>query len=210
MDGVCAAAAGGILGERRKHEIERIASGYTPAQKAAFMALQFVARTYFHLHETEEVDFAGSAGRAFEIEDFVHRENILLRDIDALEADKVPESTAGAAQRADAHLQAVYHRVLANPALQPSPPDPLLHNVPMTHLGTITSQGIRVDQALWLSYRDAWTHFAAAVKPSLAPGTVRAWITEQRVQDLRCLLPVHDKDFRSCHVPALSPSALHR
>ena len=209
MTGVCAATAEGVIEERRKVTIERIAAHYTPAQKAAFQALQYIARTYSHLHEAEEVNFAGSAGHAFEIDDFVRSQAILLDDVEALNANKVPAGNIDDRRRADARLEALYRQVLANPALQSTGPDPLLPGLPMTEMGTITREGLRVDQALWLSYRDAWVHFAAAVRPALSGDAVRTWITRQRIDDLRCLLPFHDKDFRSCNIPVLTPSAVH-
>jgi hypothetical protein len=209
MTGVCAAAAEGILEGRRKVMIERIASRYTSAQKAAFEALQYVARTYYNLRKAEEVDFSGSAGHAFEIDDFVHGEKTFLNDVEALNANRIPASQIGGAREADGRLEAIYHRVLANPALRPAGPDPLLPGLPMTEAGTITREGLRVDQALWLSYRDAWVHFAASVKPALSGNAVRIWITNQRINNLRCLLPIHDKDFRRCNIPLLSPSTVH-
>ena len=209
MTGVCASVAAGMLEARRKIAIERIGSRDTPAEKAQFIALQYVARTYFNVHEGEEVDAAGSDGRAFEIDDFEHSEKIFMDDIQALDANKVPAVNVAGEKHADARLEAIYHRVLANPSLRPARPDPLLPNVQMTEMGTITREGIRVDQALWLSYRDAWVHFAAAVRPALPRSAVRAWITNQRINDLRCLLAFHDKDFRECNVPVLSPSNMH-
>ncbi len=203
MTGVCAGVAEVIYEVRRKQAIERIASHDTPAQRASFIALQYVARTYFNVHSGEEVDTSGSAGRAFQIGDVVHNEKKFLADVEALEAGKVP---VGAAPQSEARLENIYHRVLANPELRPTSRDPLMPNVPMTEMGTITREGIRVDQALWLSYRDAWVHFAAAVRPGVSRDAVRRWITDQRIDDLRCLLPFHDKDFRGCDIPILSPS----
>ena len=210
MTGVCAAAVEGIFEARRKIIIERIASRYSPAQKAAFIALQYVARTYFNVQSQEEVDFSGTAGHAFVIDDLVRHEQMLTRDVEALNARRVPAGTARAAQRAEARLEALYQRVLANPALRPASPDPLLPGVPMSRMGTVSREGLRVDQALWLSYRDAWVHFAAVVQPALARSAVRTWITRQRINGLRCLLPDPPAAPAACHIPVLSPSHLPR
>lgn len=206
MTAVCAGVAEGMYEAQRKSRIERIAAQQTPAQKAAFLALQYVAQTYFNVHAGEEVNAAGTAGHAFQIDDLVHSEKAFMKDVDALNGNDVPASRPGATKRADARLAVIFRRVLANPALQPAAGNPLLPGVPMTEMGTITREGLRVSQALWLSYRDAWVHFAAVVRPGLARGAVSAWITRQRIEDLRCLLPFHDKDFRQCNVPVLSPA----
>jgi hypothetical protein len=208
MTGVCAAAAEGILEHRRKITIERIASRYSPTQKAAFLALQYIAQTYFNVQSQEEVDFSGSAGRAFVIDDLVWHEHMFTRDIEALNARRVPVAPVGAQQRADARLEALYQRVLANPALRPAPPNPLVPGVPMTWLGTISREGLRVDQALWLSYRDAWVHFAAVVQPGLTRSRVSTWITRQRIDGLRCQLPYPAARPASCNIPWLSPTHL--
>lgn len=210
MSGVCAAAAEGIFEHRRKITIERIASRYSPTQKAAFIALQYVARTYFNVQSQEEVNFAGSAGHAFVIGSLVRHERLLTRDVEALNANGVPAGTASAAHRAQVRLEALYQRVLADPALRPAPPDPLVPGVPMSRMGTISREGLRVDQALWLSYRDAWVHFAAAVQPALTRSAVRTWITRQRINGLRCLLPPPAVQPASCNIPMLSPSHLPR
>jgi len=207
MTGVCAAAAEGILEARRKIHIERIASRYSREQKAAFLALQYIARTYFNVQSHEEINFAGTAGRALVISDLARHNRLLIQDVEALNAKRVPARTARAARRAEVRLAALYHRVLANPALRPESPDPLLPGVPMSGMGTVSRQGLRVDQALWLSYRDAWVHFAAAVQPALTRSAVRTWITRQRIEGLRCLLPYPPP---ACNTPVLSPSHLLR
>ncbi len=43
-------------------------------------------------------------------------------------------------------------------------------------------------------------------KPALPGSTVRAWITNQRIDNLRCLLPYRTPDARDCTRPTWLPS----
>ena len=148
MSGVCPAAADGMIEQRRKITMERIASRYSPTQKASFMALQYDARTYFNVQSQEEVNVAGSAPHAFVIGSHVWHERLLTLDVEALNPNRVPPPTASAEHRADVRLQSLYQRVIPNPALRRGPPYPLVPGVPMSRKGTNSREALRVDQAL--------------------------------------------------------------
>lgn len=210
MEGVCTAVAAAYRDARRNEVIARIASRYTPTQRAAFAALQKAAAGYFDRHAMNEVDLSGTARGAFWIEDIEHSWNEFLRDLQALEADEVPRADTGVAQQGDARLSAIYQQVLAEPSLRQQAPGELPPpGIPVVG-GTISREGIRSDHALWLAYRDEWLHFAAVRKPALPPSTVQAWITGQRVQDLRCLLPSDSPGAVNCTRPSLLPSNMRQ
>jgi hypothetical protein len=198
MQGVCAGVAATYRDFRRKDAIAQIASRYSSNQKTAFSALLHAAENYFDKHAMNEVDLGGTARGAFWIEDIEHSWNGFLRDLRALEADKIPTADSDAAQQADARLDGIYHRVLAEPSLREQPPREFPPaGIPVTR-GTMSREGIRADHGLWVTYRDAWVHFAAVRKPALPGGTVEAWITKQRIHNLRCLLPLRSPDARDC------------
>jgi hypothetical protein len=210
MDGICAGVAATYRDARREKSIARVASSYTPTQRAAFSALRDAAADYFNAHARNEVDLSGTARGAFWIEDIQHSWNVFLRDLLVLEADKLPAADAEANQQADTRLNALFHRVLAEPSLrQRAPPGFPPPGIPVAG-GTISRQGIRADQYLWLSYRDAWLHFAAARRPALPRSTVQAWITNQRIHNLSCLLPFPTSGARDCTRPTLLPSNMRQ
>jgi hypothetical protein len=188
MQGVCAGIAATFSDVRRGKEIARIAVAYTTEQQAALAALQHAAANYFNEHATNEVDLSGTGRGAFWIQDIQGSWDGFLRDLQTLEGGQLPAADTGAAERADARLSATYQRVLAKPSLRDQPlaqlPPPWMPVIG----GTISRQGIRTDQGLWLSYRAAWLHLAALRKPALAPSAVRLWITGQRLDDLGRLL----------------------
>lgn len=206
MEGMCAGVAATYRDARRWKAIEHVASSYTPTQRAALSALQGAAADYFNAHAKNEVDLSGTGRGAFWIEDIEHSWDGFLRDLLVLEADKLPTADATATQQADARLNGVFHLVLAEPSLRQRPPPGFPPpGIPVVG-GTISRQGIRADQSLWRSYRDAWLHFAALRKPALPRSTVQAWITNQRIRDLRCLLPFGTPGARDCTRPTLLPS----
>lgn len=138
---------------RREKAIAQIASSYTPTQQAAFSTLRDDAANYFNKHAIDEVDLSGTARGAFWIEDIEKRWDGFLVDLRALEANNLPSAGTNAHQ-ADARLNEIYHRVLAEPSLRQRPPRPPPPGVPVAG-GTISREGIRTDHGLWLTYRDA-------------------------------------------------------
>lgn len=210
MEGVCTGVAASYRDARRDEVIAQIASSYTPTQRAALSALREAAANYFNRHAMNEVDLVGTARGALWIEDIQHSWDVFLRDLRILEAAELPAAGAAAVSQDDARLNAVYQRVLAEPSL---PQQPLQELPPagIPAMGpTISREGIRDDHYLWLPYRDAWLRFAAVRKPALPRDTVRAWITNQRAYDLRCLLPVGRPGARDCSRPSLLPSNMRQ
>ncbi|MGH8294695.1 MAG: hypothetical protein ACRETZ_04225 [Steroidobacteraceae bacterium] len=139
-----------------------------------------------------------------------HGWNVFLRDLVVLEADKVPTADTKVARQADARLNTVFDRVLAEPSFRQRPPPGFPPpGIPVAG-GTISRVGIRADHSLWLSYREAWVHFAALRKPGLPRSTVQAWITHQRIDSLRCLLPFGAPGPRGCTRPSLLPSNMRQ
>ncbi|HEV2471848.1 MAG TPA: hypothetical protein VGS41_04240 [Chthonomonadales bacterium] len=206
MEGVCTGVAASYRDARREKVIARMASSYTPAQQAAFSALQDAAANYFNKHAVNEVDLVGTERGVFWIEDIEHSWEGFLRDLRAMEADELPAADTTAVDHADARLSILYQRVIAEPTLRQQP----LRELPPPGIPvmgrTVSRKGIRADRDLWLAYRDAWLHFAAVRKPALPHNTMQAWITNQRSYDLRCLLPVGAPGARDCARPSLLPS----
>lgn len=206
MEGVCTGVAATYRDSRRERTIAHIASSYTATQQAAFSALQRAAANYFNKHALDEVDLSGTDRGAFWIEDIEQSWDRFLRDLQALEADEAPAADTEAARLADTRLNAIYLRVLAEPSLRQRPPREFPPPGTPVVGGTISREGIRTDHDLWLSYREAWVHFAAVRKPALPSSTIQAWITSQRIHNLRCLLPFRTPDARDCARPSLLPS----
>jgi uncharacterized protein YecT (DUF1311 family) len=187
MQGFCTRISADQANGRRADMLALLTRSYDYTQKQAWAVLRKAADAYFHAHAESEVDLSGTGRAAYEIADQQYNEKIFLDNLKTLETGKLK---AVDAKQADARLNAVYRRVMADPQLQPA-------NDGTTAFGTITAKGVRVDQRLWLAYRDAWLRFAAARKPALSPDKVSAWITTQRIDDLRGLLPSKDPDYRA-------------
>jgi hypothetical protein len=205
MDGICTGIAATYRDARRDKAIARITSGYTPRQRAAFAVLEGSAANYFNAHARNEVDLGGTARTAFWIEDIQHDWNGFLRDLRVFEAGELPMEPRSATYQADERLEGILRRVLAEPSLRQRPPARFPPPGIPAIGGTISREGIRADQRLWLSYREAWLRFAALRKPTLPRATVYAWITDRRIRNLRCLLPSGTQGARICTRPTLLP-----
>ena len=210
MDGICTGIAATYRDAQREKAFAHVTSSYTLAQRAAFSTLQRAAANYFNAHARNEVDLSGTARGAFWIEDIEHSWNMFLRDLRILEAEKLPTEPHNATRQTGARLEAILHRVLAESSLRQRPPVRFPPpGIPVAG-GTISRQGIGADQHLWLFYREAWLHFAALRRPALPRRTVEAWITNQRIRNLRCLLPFRTRGARSCTRPTLLPSNMRQ
>ena len=210
MDGICTGIVATYRDGQREKVIEEITTDYTPLQRVAFAALQSAASRYFDAHAKNEVDLSGTARGAFWIEDIEHSWNTFLRDLRTLEANNLPKTSPHATDQDDARLNARLRQVLAQSYLRQRPPQGFPPpGIPVAG-GTISRQGIRADQRLWISYRAAWQHFAALRKPTLSEYTVDAWITEQRIHNLACLLQDRTQGGRDCTRPTLMPSNMRQ
>lgn len=190
MAGVCAQAGSAKADAQREDALDRLTRRYDPAAKQALAQLRKAADAYFQAHAGNEVDLSGTARDAFAIEDQDRQQQAFLDALEALESARLPAADAAAARQADARLNAIYRRVLANPELA-------AQDGGWGGMGTIKASGVRADQRLWLAYRDAWLRFAAVRRPTLSRDAVLAWITRRRVDDLRTLLPAKDPDYRA-------------
>lgn len=187
MGGVCAGITANHADNRREAALDKITRDYNASQRQAYDALRKAADAYFNAHSGNETDLSGSARDAFAIHDLERSERAFLLNLKLLEAGKLPTIDA---KQADARLNAIYQRVLANPDLEPP-------GGGYGGMGTITAKGIRADQRLWLAYRDAWLRYAAVCKPGVSDDAVLAWLTTQRTNQLRGLLPSNDPDYRA-------------
>ena len=194
MQGACEGITTDADKAKRQAQVDTLTKTYSPEQKKALTALQRAAKAYFKAHADNEVDLSGTDRGMVSLEDQDGNEDTFIADLQSLESNKIPGVSATQFARVDAHLNAVYQHVLANPAFKLYPgstPDD-----PMSNMGTITPDGIRADQRLWLAYRNAWVHFAALRRPDITRSSLMAWITNQRIEDLRTLLPSTDPDYR--------------
>lgn len=191
MQGACEGISADADAAKREQTIQSLTKGYSSKQEKAFAALRKDAYAYFKAHAKNEIDLSGTDRAAISLGDIDAHQESFLTNLQTFEAGRVPR--AADSRLVEAHLNAIYRRVLANPDLKPLPNTG--EDVIMTDDGTITADGIRVDQRLWLAYRDAWVGFAKLLKPNVAATDIESWLTRQRTAELRGMLPATDPEF---------------
>ncbi len=170
---------------KRAKSFDHLLQGYAPEQQKAFYSLHTVANRYFDAYSRNEVNWVPTDRNAVSADTLNSHERLFLQDIATVQARRIPHQDA---QLLDTRLNSIYRRVLANPDFR-SPES-------ISRTTSINMAGIRKDERLWLAYRDAWLRFAVSIDPVIERNDLQAWITSQRIDELRYLLPSNDKDFK--------------
>jgi uncharacterized protein YecT (DUF1311 family) len=179
---LCAARAGEIAGRRRRVEVAAMTAAWSPAEKAAFAALEAASDAFFESHAQDELNLRGPTDTQpwipFEEDTKVHEE--FVEDLRAFEQGRFP--TDGDVKKADAELNAMYQRVMKEVAeAEQKNPDSIF-------LGAVTREGIRKTEVLWLRFRDAWVKFGTVRYPKVPENTWKTWATTKRLAQLKEIL----------------------
>jgi hypothetical protein len=172
MQGVCAAKEGRFDDVRLALGLRALTAHWAAAELAAVQALKAVADTFIVTQSNNEVDQSGTGRAAFVLERRSELKDGFLASLRACEAGQLPAFTAENFRRADAELNAVYAKSLK-----------------AGKRGTVTADGIRATERAWLRYREAWVRFGAIKYPPTTADSWRTWLTRERVDMLRTLLP---------------------
>ena len=167
--GMCSADSERIADKQRKREIARLTRTWTAPQKAAFGVLRAAAEAFYSEHAQSEQDMSGSAHDSFITDEESSLRAEFLKDIKQFESGKLPPHADFA--RADQRLNAIYRKIM--------------QRKDWSDEGTITSDGIRKTEKLWITYRDAWVGFAASRYSDSSASDWKAWLTEQRIKQLQ-------------------------
>ncbi|MBS0225781.1 MAG: DUF1311 domain-containing protein [Proteobacteria bacterium] len=170
MMGFCAARDGDSARAQREKRWTALQASWSPAQRDTLADMRKAAKAYFENVSREETDMSGTARGMLAENAYETLDKALLAEIEHFERGKFPAMRAQDFAGADRTLNATYKKVLArlNAATDSSP------------YGTVTADGVRTTQRLWLGYRDAWVRFAATRYPAIAADAWRAWLTRDR------------------------------
>jgi uncharacterized protein YecT (DUF1311 family) len=104
--------------------------------------------------------------------------------LEALEqvAKHPPRFTLGEYKKADVELNATYRKALQAAHLNQADKEGL----PASEYGEMK---IRQAERAWLAYREAWVAFGAVKWPLVSADSWRAWLTLQRSEELKALVP---------------------
>lgn len=181
MGGFCAARDADFAQTARSESWSTLQAQWTPAQQAAFAVLREAADAYSVSVSENETDLSGTARGAFAVEAREALDIALLADVERFEKGIRPEEKADDFTKADKALNAAYRRTRA--ALDAGKDERGFGDY-----GTISADGVRDTQRLWLKYRDAWVAFAAARYPDTPADAWRAWLSRVRAQALAAVI----------------------
>ena len=170
MMGFCAAHDGDAARAQREKRWTSLQASWSPAQRGALADMRKAAKAYFESVSREETDMSGTARGMMAENAYEALDKALLADVEHFEHGKLPKARAQELATADRGLNATYKKVLAR----------LNAHADSGPYGTVTAEGVRTTQRLWLGYRDAWVRFAAARYPAVAADAWRAWLTRDR------------------------------
>ncbi len=173
MAGFCADHANRFASRTRMERLERLQSRWSGADRREFALLRKTSLQYFEIHSGNEVDQSGTARAALSIEDAAAREDDFMETLEKLEKGTFPAYSGQQFRDADAKLNAFYQRVQKK-----SDPE----------WGTITKEGIRETQRMWIRYRDAWVRFCGRKYPRYSPDSIRTELTLKRINELEAFL----------------------
>lgn len=184
--GICAARDARLEDAKRFDRISTLTSDLSPEDKKLFDPLRQLARTYARTSAANEIDLSGSARSAFQIaqeqglmDDFAETLTTVIHSPSDLPR---PEDFG----MLDGELNDVYGQIMSIT----TPPDAnLTGEEDALPYSTVTKSGIRATERLWIDYRESWVTFAASLQPDLAPDSLRAELTRQRIVVLQGLLP---------------------
>lgn len=185
--GFCAARDASMADAKRARRLRRLMRSWTRKERGAFRPLRQVAGDYATASGENEVDLSGSLRAAFVIEQEQKLKDSFAGLLERLERGWRPASSHARFDAADKELNKLYREIM-NIRTKPDERVPYgaADSLPST---TVTKSGIRRAERAWLTYRDAWIAFARVRYPKASPDGLKAYLTWQRIDELRGLLP---------------------
>jgi len=174
MSGFCEDKQDRFDEAERGRKLHAITARWRPVDQQALALLESAAKSYFKARSENEIDLSGSARAAFIIAENAKLVTSFITDIERFERDDLPNPHADFTA-ADALLNSLYSK--------------LLKSAGRPEMGTVTADGIRQTERLWIPYRDAWTKFGQTKYPATRAESWQTWSTQQRIAQLKDLLP---------------------
>jgi hypothetical protein len=180
----CDNVTSGLMGSACAAHGERIAAVQRAERKAKasaglpgpeLHALERKAAAFFDARARNEVDLTGTLRAALMIEERARLEDGFVAALEQLRTPAFPPPTSDG-KNAERALRAVFTRVTTCKGMAER-----ARLIP----GSVTAEGVRKTQLLWIPYRAVWGVLAAKVQPELPRESVEEWLTAERAQQLQ-------------------------
>ena len=172
MMGWCSGQTSRSTEFERGQRLDRLSVSWDAATREAFGRLRKAMAAFADSSSYREQDMSGSAHGMFAVERKEAIADEFEKQAIGFVAGKFPTGKGDA--KADAELNAAYRRALGEYAKS----EPLQ---------SITPEGLRETQRLWLRYRDAWIAFSHALKPGVDTEPLLRRLTTLRTRQIKAI-----------------------
>lgn len=169
LGGACESHKQDRIRQTRDKKLAALTAGFTAEQKAAYDKLHQAAEAYIESHGSNELDLTGSLSGAFYADEVGHQQAQFVDALIAFEQGKLPPKDDFA--EADKALNKTYND--------------LLKDTHPSEDSTVTPEGVRKTERLWLEYRDAWAVFGILRYPTTNAEDWKAWAARARIATLK-------------------------
>ncbi len=173
--GQCTARDSIATAASRDKAIAAVAARFPATSKPAFADLRKAMDAFAKAHGEGEIDLSGTLRGAFVIEAEDREADQFLQDLTRLADNKWPKGDHAGAAAQDTRLNSDYKSAMS------------ACTAAKTNMSTVKADDVRAAQRVWLTYRDAWVHFAATAAPSVPADAVTERITRLRALQLEKL-----------------------
>lgn len=165
----CASETNYINKKRNTIELEKLVAAWSTQDRAALKRVMEASKAFSTSRAENELDTSGSIGMAESVYAQDSEWHSVISDLKFFENKEYPAT--GNAVAADRELNLLYREIL----------QALRGNAN----GSITLDGVRKTQRLWLIYRDEFIRFALARYPKTKQEQWLTWLTKKRLEQLR-------------------------
>jgi hypothetical protein len=148
-------------GVTRAKTLAAMMEPWSTADREAFAALRQAADRFFQAHAGREVDLTGTT----EVQERAFLEDGLIASLRQFERGELPRFSGDDLSQAEAAMNLAYAST---------------QDGKTERWGTVTSEGIKQTQRLWIAYRDAWVAFAGQKYERVTKVSWKTWLTRQR------------------------------
>lgn len=180
MQGWCESIPLAKQAAKRESKLQGLVARLDPAQTFAYNRLKDAAAKFIAAQSSNEVELSGTMRAVFVLEQKDRNWEDFQKLLASFLLGKLPNVASLQLQDSDLKLQAIYSELLSMRELKANTDD-------RSEFGTITDQGIKETQELWLAYREAWQVFATSVKPKFARA-LDAKLAVQRTRQLQAIV----------------------
>ncbi|MBZ5520974.1 MAG: hypothetical protein LAP21_01815 [Acidobacteriia bacterium] len=145
----------------RHKKLDAIAEHWNAQQKQAYQSLLHTAFEFFEARAIREINLQST----FSVQEVAFHERELIEQLEKFESGELPQFTAADLKKAEEAMRAKFAET---------------QNKVPHQWGTVTSEGIRKTQPLWLAYRDAWVALGKARYPKVSADSWKTWATQDR------------------------------